>query len=205
MSATAEARTSAPSGWKVEQAMSAWMAARARLLVEDVGLANDETALAALLGPEEGDVRDIVMRLLRAIVHAEDMQAAAADRAKIIAARAKRYAARADAMRGTALAIMDAMGVRAEEFPDMTVSVISGRLGVVIDDETAIPDEFCKVERTPKKKELFAEIIERNRLRQSLINLAQAGGFEVDPATLPGPVPGARIEIGLPSLTIRTR
>jgi hypothetical protein len=96
----------APSAYRTEQAVATWQSLRARLLAEDPELATDEAALSDLLGPEEGDVRDILARCLRAAVHAESMEDAAKARAADIAARAKRFGARADSCRGAAFALM---------------------------------------------------------------------------------------------------
>ena len=133
------------SGYKIEQAVSAWQSARSRLLAEDADLAHDEAALSALLGPEEGDVRDILARLLRGARHAASQAVAASDMAADIKAREARFKARAEAMRGTAFAIMDAIGERKIELPDLTATIRAGTVSAQITDETAIPEEYIRV------------------------------------------------------------
>lgn len=169
----------APSGYRIEQALSAWQSTRARLLTEDADMAQDEAALSALLGPAEGDVRDILARLLRGAQHARDMADAASERVDQVRARQERYKRRAEQMRATAFAIMDALGERKIELPDLTASIAGGRQSVVIVDETAIPDAFVKISRTPDKTALLSSL--------------KAGEA----------IPGAELSNGLPQLQIR--
>lgn len=171
----------APSGYRIEQAISAWLSARSRLLSEDADLANDEAALIELLGPEDGDVRDILGRLLSAAQYAAAMQDAAGEMVANLKARQERYARRNAAFRATIFAILDATGSRIEEFPHGTLSVSSGRQAVSITDEASIPDHFVRVEvrRIPDKAKIL---------------VALKGGESVD---------GAALANSLPVLTIR--
>jgi hypothetical protein len=150
----------APSGYRIEIAMAAWHSVRARLLDEDPSLENDEAALAELLGHVDGEVEHILARVLRAAVHAEVMEKAAAEQAKMTAARAKRYEARGDSLRGLAFAMMDAIGKRKVELPDLTASIVNGRQGVRITDEKLIPDIYVEVvtERKPDKATILSAL-----------------------------------------------
>lgn len=169
------------SPFQIEQAMAAWASARARLLAEDAALEHDEAALIELLGPEQGTVEDVLDRLLRAAIHAEGMAGEATDRAAVSAARAKRYKARADALRGTAFAIFDAVGIRRHERPDFTASVRQGTASVVVTDEAALPEAFVRTTTAPDKAAIMAAL--------------KSGAT----------VPGAELSNGVPSLSIRTR
>lgn len=140
------------------QAMSAWQSARARLLQDDPDLAGDEAALTALLGPETGDVRDILARLLRAALHAKDMAELAHEQAARIAARQKRYASRAEQLRGTAFAIMDVICERRIELPDMTATIRAGGASCTITDAAALPDEYVRIKREPDKAAILADL-----------------------------------------------
>lgn len=173
----------APSAWRVEQALSAWMSARARMLADDTDLAHDETALAALLGPEAGDVRDILSRLLQGVQHASAMADAAAEMLANLKGRQDRYKRRAESMRGTLFAILDAIGERKMEFAYGTISVSAGRETAIITDEAALDDRFVRVvtTRTPDKAAILT---------------ALRDGEVVDGATLAN---------GLPVLTIRSK
>lgn len=144
---------SAPSAYRIEQALSAWQSARARLLAEDPALENDEAALIDALGPEEGDIRSILTRLLRGALHARDMQSAAKARKDLIAAREARYKARAESMVRAAFDIMQATGERRFELPDLVASVRLGPQSVFVTSEDELPEMYWHIvtERSPDK------------------------------------------------------
>lgn len=175
--------TEAPSAWRIEQAVSAWQSARSRLLVDDIDLANDEAALTALLGPEEGDVRSILSRLLTAAQHAGAMADGAAEMLANLKGRQDRFKRRADACRATIFAIMDAMGTRNEVFPHGTLSIGAGRPAAIITNEAALPDRFVRVET--KRTRDYAAIL-----------TALKDGEVVEGATLTN---------SLPTLTVRSK
>ena len=174
-------RTDAPSGYKVEMAIAAWMSARSRLLSDDNDLAHDEQALAELLGDETGTVDEILGRVLRAARHAKSMAEAAGEMIEDMAARKARYVRRNDALRTTAFAIMEALDRRKHEMPDMTVTIRAGQPTVVITDEDAIPDIYVRTERKVDKATLLS---------------ALKSGHTVE---------GASLSNGIASLSIRTK
>lgn len=173
--------TEAPSAYKIQEAMSAWGAMRSRLLTEDPELARDEAALAELLGPEEGDVINVLERLGRAARHAEGMAEAAAARIEEMQTRAARYKARAQSCRGAAFAIMQVMEIKKHEAPDMTISVRAGQQHVVVTDENAVPDIYTRTER---------------KIDKATILSALKSGLTVD---------GCVLSNGLPSLSLRVK
>lgn len=148
------------SGYAIEAALTAWHAARSRLLIEDPSLEQDEAALSEILGPEEGEVGDILARVLRAKVHAESMAAAAHEQAEQIVARKRRYLAREETMKGLAFALMDTLGRRKVELGDLTASIVRGRIGVHISDAEQVPDIYVEVvtERKPDKATIKSAI-----------------------------------------------
>lgn len=170
---------SAPNAWQVGQAVSAWQSARARLLADDPELACDEAALADLLGPENGDVQDILARVLRASQHAGDMADKAKDRARQITDRAKRYEARAQSLRGLGFSIMEVIGKTKVELPDLTATIRRGVPSAHITDEDAIPDEFAQITRKIDKAAILAAL--------------KAGQI----------IPGAELSNSMPSLAIK--
>lgn len=179
--AEAGVRHDAPSAYKMEQAMSALLAVRQRLLQDDPDLADDERLLADMLEGEGGDAMDVLHRVLRASVAAKDMAAAAEARAVEIALRRDRYKHRHEALRGAAFAAMDALGLKKLELPDLTASIAVGRPSVVIVDEAAIPDQFIRVSRSPD--------------RTALLQALKAGED----------VAGATMSNSLPTLQVRTK
>lgn len=171
----------APSAYRIEAAVAVWQSMRARLLDEDPSRNEDE--LTELLGPEEGDIDEILSRVLRASVHARDMKEAADKRAKIISERKTRFERREDALRGTAFAILDALGKTKHEMPDLTASITSGKQVARITDDTKIPD-------------VYVEIVTIRKPDRAVILADLKAGREIG---------GCELGNGAPSLTIRTR
>jgi hypothetical protein len=165
-----------PSGYHIQRAMSAWQSARARLLVDDADLAHDEHALAALLGPVDGDVRDILCRVLTAAQHAASMADAAANMISDMTARRDRYKRRNETLRQTAYAIMDAIGSRKEEFPHVTAVMRAGVAAAIVTDEAALPERFIRTKREPDRSAILAalkdgEVIEGAELTNTFPSL----------------------------------
>jgi len=141
----------APSGYALEQAMSALMSARARLLDEDPELADDEAQIDTLLAEETADVEALIARMARAARHAEQMVKVAKDCIDTMRERQDRYKRRAETMRGALLAALDALGKRKVELPDMTISIGASSVSVQIIDADALPDRFVVTSRAPVK------------------------------------------------------
>jgi hypothetical protein len=175
------APVTAPSGFRIEQAVSVWQSARARLLADDAELAHDEAALAELLGDETGDVRTILSRLLQATHHANAMADGAAEMLASLRGRQDRYRRRCEAYRATLFAIMDATGKKKEEFPHGIISIRAGKSSLIITDETKLEERFIvtTVTKSPDKAAIRTAI----------------GDGEV--------IEGAQLSNGLPILTIR--
>lgn len=175
-----------PSGYAIEAAITAWHAARQRLLLEDPSLEDDEAALVELLGPEEGDVQDVLARLIRGAVHASLMADAAQKRIDTMIGRLERYMGRAATMRATAFAIMDSVGLKKLELEDATASIRSGNPKVTITDLDALPGIYVR------------ETVKREADKVTL--LAVLKSLKPDET-----IPGAELSNGVPSLAIRTR
>jgi len=199
---------SAPSAYRIGQVMEAWQRARNHIITEDPDLALDEAGLAGLLGSDQDDAISILNRLLHAAAYAEDMSKLAEAQARAIQERSSRFANRALATRTAAFHVMDAMGLKRHELPDMTASMRAGGVSVMIINDDTIPDE-CK--RTiPEKKEpdlkLIGARLKAIRDWESARDKALADGF--DPETIPEPppdVPGATLSNGMPTLVIRRK
>ena len=170
-----------PSGYRVEQAMAAWQSARARLLSEDSALEHDQAALDDLLGDAEGDVEDVLARLLRAARDAKAMAEASAGLIEDMRARKERYQRRNEAFRSTAFSILDALGRSKVELPDITASIRAGQPSVQITNEDEIPD-------------LYVELV-RKIDRQTIASVLKSGGE----------VPGAVLSNSLPTISLRTK
>lgn len=155
-----------------------------RARVADLATLTPDTDEAALLAAIEQDVPDaahIVTLLVRAVGEAEADVDAIAERIAGLNVRKDRAKRRAETMRGLLLTVMEAAGMQKWKHPEFTVSVSQGRPGLIIVDETALPDECFRVVREldkAKTKQLLSEGI---------------------------PIAGVEMANGMPQLTIRTK
>src|SRR4051812_28562941 len=131
----------------VERAMSAAMSLIASLGDD----ADDALKLDMLEG--ETDVLEVVKRLVRAALDAEAMAEAAKARQVDLAVRRTRFEARAESVRETAKAMLDALGGNRLQDPEFTVSLKMGPPKVIVTDEAALAEEFWRttVSRTVDK------------------------------------------------------
>lgn len=162
----------APSSWRIEQALSAYQAARARLLADD-----PDADVDAVLGPETDDVREILSRLLAA----EQWSSALAEGAKTLIAdmdaRRHRFLRHRETSRGVMFAVMEAMETVKEVFPHGTISISAGKPAVVITDEDSLDERFVTIKRVPNKTEIATalkdgEVVEGAVLSNSLPTLS---------------------------------
>lgn len=171
----------APSAWQIEQAMSALMSGRAALIANDPDLAADEAAMSDALRAETEDVFVLLHRMLRASVAARSMADAAEEMAANITARRDRYKRRADALRSTVFAAMDALGIPKIELPDLTASIARGRPTAIITNELDLPEEYTRTTVKPNMEAI------RVALKDGVV------------------IPGVEMSNSIPSLTVRTK
>lgn len=171
----------APSAWQIEQAMSALMSGRAALLANDPDLAADEAALSDTLKAETEDVYALLRRVLLASVEARSMAEAADVRVKDLTARRDRYKRRAETLRGTAFAAMDALGLSRLELPDLTASIARGKPVAIVTDEAALPDDYWRTTRAVDKTAI------NDAIKQGVV------------------IPGVETTNAIPSLQVRTK
>ena len=167
----------APSAWRIQQAVSAWHSARARLLEDD-----PDADVGAILGEETEDVREILSRLLSAEQWASAQAKGAASLIADMDARRHRFLRQKEGVRGTMFAILDAVGEAKAVFPHGTISISKGRRAVHITDEAALDDRFVRIEikRTPDKAAILGalcdgEVVEGATLSNSLPTLTIRG------------------------------
>lgn len=167
--------------WQLTQALTALHSARRTLLETDPDLEADESELSAALASEQETVDAAIRRTIASATHASKRAEMADEMIRDLTARRDRYRNRSAALRSAAFSAMDALGVRRMEWPEATISIAAGRDGVVITDPDAVPDEFCAIERKPRKDAITAAI---------------KAGQEV---------PGAEMRNGMPTLQVRTK
>jgi hypothetical protein len=163
------------SGWQIEQAMSAFQAARARLEHE-----TDEDILADLF-TAEADVQLLLDGVIRAALENDANAEAVKSRIDDLTIRRKRFETRRDALRAVAFAVMDVLGEGKRVRPDYTASIGKPRAGIVITDETAIPAEYQRTVVTIDRAKLSDD------LKQGVV------------------ITGAELANGMPTLTLRSK
>ena len=169
----------APSAWTVQSVMSIATSLAARL--EADGVALDEAELVEYLRAENADVGGLLLRLARTAQEAKADAEAIATRQAALATRKARAGRVEQECRATLHAIMEAMAMRKYRHPELSVTISDGRPGVVVTDETALPDEYVRITRSPDKTAIKAA------LEQGVI------------------VPGAELQNSIPQMTVRTK
>ena len=161
--------------------MSAYQAARSRLLDDDAELERDEALLSEMLGPKESDVMDALAQVLRSARYAKAQAEALQPMIDDMVVRKQRFLRRNEAMRGVGFAVMDALGLYRADFPDFSASIRNGQPGVVVTDEEKIPDIYTRIER---------------KIDKATILSALKSGL---------PVEGAELSNPAPTLSLRTK
>ena len=164
---------SAPSGYALAQAVATLQ----RALAEE---ADPETGEIIDAAEATEDVEELLARVLRAAVEARANEEMLDRRIQDLYHRQDRYTQRAETLRATAFAAMDALDRKRVELPDLTASVRQNAPRLIITDETQIPLSLTKT----------TTVIDKSAVKAALAN---------------GPVPGAELSNSLPSISIRTR
>lgn len=173
--------TTTPSAFKIEQVMSVAIAFAARLREQDPDIATDELSFLSAL-ESETDATELLVRILRAGTEADALADAVDARMKDLAIRRDRFKRRHAEARSAAFAIMDALGLAKFQHAEFTASIRAGTPGVVIVDETLVP-EVLMTHPAPAPN--------KTAIKKAL----QAGEA----------VPGAEMQNSMPSLIVRTK
>jgi len=162
------------SEWNLQNALMAYRSAVASMVAED-----PDAEIEDVTGDSVAEIEAALRRIVVKIQDAQDMAAVARQRATEAGERARRFDARVARLKGVVMACMDSMGWRKREWAEATVSLRAPQPGVLITDETALPEGFIRVTRAPDKE---------------AIRTALKGGAAV---------PGAVLANGSPSLAIK--
>jgi len=141
----------------------------------------EDEALRADVLEGETELNEVVSRVLDHALEAESMAEAIKGRMGFMSERKARYDRRAEAMRGLIKDLMLTANLKSLALPEATVSIGAGRESVVITDESALPSQLGTTKWSPDKKAIADQL--------------KAG--EV--------VPGAELQTGEPSLTVRRK
>ena len=164
------------SQWQIEQAMACVAALRHREAATP-----DDDELLAMIDEAETDVFALLRSVVLAVQENESLVASIAERMKSLTERKDRFARRAESLRGTVLAMMDAMEIQKHQAPEFTISVGKPRAGLLITDEAEIPEEYTRIKREPDKKKILDD------LKEGVV------------------ITGAILANGVPTLTVRSK
>lgn len=118
----------------------------------------DTDALEIALASET-DFSQVMTKLIRFERDADAFASAIKVQEETLAERRARYTKQQQIYRAMLHALMDAGGQTTLRLPEATLSISRGRAGCTITDESALPDKFVKIERTPKKADIIAALL----------------------------------------------
>jgi hypothetical protein len=134
-----------------------------RLVTEFPDLLEDEPALIDTLDGIS-DLDEKIAAAIRVALVREAM----ADGIKVLmeqlTSRRQRLESGATKIRGTVLWAMQETGRTKISKPDMTVSVIKGRDGIVVTDETIVPEEYMVVTTRPDMRALADAVLKEGKV-----------------------------------------
>jgi hypothetical protein len=128
-----------------------------QLLFENKELSEDDQTLIDTLDGLS-DLPEQIAALVRDAMRTKTMAKALKIIIEDNVSRKQRFEAKAERLRALALWAMTEADIKKIDAPDNTISVVPGRRSVIITDEELVPDEMCKIERTPKKDEIAEEL-----------------------------------------------
>jgi hypothetical protein len=141
-------------------------------------LAEDEELRLDMLEAET-DTKALFSQIVSRMIEADTAITGLQAYEKRFKERRARMEHRVEKLRELGFKIMEAADIRKVELPEATLSIRNGVPNVIVTDEVLLPDQYVKIERTPKKSE---------------IKDALKAGKQV---------PGAELTNGAPSLSIR--
>jgi hypothetical protein len=145
---------SAPSGYRLEQALSCLQS-----LHREEQFASDDSDLMLAIEAGEQDVMSLLRRVILAAQEADSYADAVKARMDDLATRKARYTSRNEALRRTAFAVMSALEMQKFEDAAFTVSIGKSRLGLIVTDEAAIPEEYFETKRVLNKTRLNEAVL----------------------------------------------
>lgn len=123
------------------------------LLARFPELAEDEELRLDMIEGET-DAKILLEQLVRRMAEANSYDEGIGLYIKELSARRSRMHRRSEVARELMFKIMEAADLPKIELAEATLSIRNGVPKVIITDETLLPEQFVKVERTPKKKEI---------------------------------------------------
>lgn len=144
-----------PRNGTLDAAVTTHRSLRDQLLAAFPELSEDDQALADSL---EGisDFKEQCLAVMRLAIEQEALAEAIPPLIKRLQERKQRLEGSADKKRAIVLHAMTEAGEKKIVGPDLTLSTSWGKAPLIITEPDKVPDELCKVQRTPKKTEIVA-------------------------------------------------
>lgn len=108
---------------------------------------------------------EVLSHLIRLERDAEAFAGAIKAQEENLADRRARYISKQQNIRAMIQSLMEAGNQRKVTLPEATLSIAAGRAGCTVTDFDALPAEFVKVERSPRKSELTAALLAGERVQ----------------------------------------
>jgi hypothetical protein len=99
----------------------------------------------------ESNLQDAIIAVMRHAIEREATGKALGDLIDRMTARKRRLEEGARSLRSAALQAMQESGLKKLPAPDFSLSVGQTKPKIIITDDKAVPDHFCKIERSPSK------------------------------------------------------
>jgi hypothetical protein len=157
---------------------ASFIVAKIAKLKSDFPELEDDLGLLADTIEGETDFEKVLTEIVEEKIEADAMAEGAGGQAKKLSQRRARAERKSELMRDLALSLMVEARKHKVTLPIATLSILAGRPGVVIDDLTALPQGYAKIEPI---KSAIKDAIEKGEA-----------------------VPGAHLEAGPDSILIRT-
>lgn len=125
--------------------------------LKDAGITPDDPDFEHLV-ESECDALERLRRMLRAARYTEANAKALKEIETEMKERRQRFESKADTLRSIVKQAMQTLGLQKIDAPDMTASLTGTGPSVIIEDETAIPTQLCKVVRSPDKTAIKAAL-----------------------------------------------
>lgn len=127
------------------------------LLEQYPELAEDEQLRADMVDGST-DAHELLQKLTNYLFDATTMSSALKERAQALASRRARYEKQQSFFRDAIFKVLKAANLRRVVLPEATLSISKKPAPVEIDDEATLPDEYVKIERSPRKSEIAAAL-----------------------------------------------
>lgn len=142
------------------------------LLAKYPELAEDETLRLDMIEAET-DAKTLLEYLVRRMAEADSYDTSIGLYIKELSARRSRMNRRSEAARELMFKILEAAELKNIELPEATLSIRNGVPKVIVTDESALPEQFVKVERTVKKSEIAKSIKDGNSVAGAELSNAE--------------------------------